>query len=56
MGKIPNYNPDLATCPSATPFFNGRACVECKLPKYVNFNYQECMDCEADMNFDPINK
>lgn len=36
-GIIPAYDSQVSTCPKDTPFFNGNQCIECKLPKYINF-------------------
>ena len=39
-GKVPNYDPNFATCPRDKPFFNGYECTQCNSPYYIDFDVQ----------------
>lgn len=54
-GIIPAYDSQVSTCPKDTPFFNGNQCIECKLPKYINFQTSQCKSCDSDKIFSTEN-
>jgi hypothetical protein len=39
-------------CPTATPFWNGQACVACYLPQYWNNTDNKCEFCTSGQNYD----
>jgi hypothetical protein len=55
-GTIPNFNSQLATCPTDKPFFNGNQCIACSLPSYVNFNTLTCTNCNSGYSFNVYNR
>lgn len=38
-------------CPASVPFTNYTSCVECKLPRYYDYNRLRCVECEKDQSF-----
>lgn len=55
-GKIPDFNSQLATCPSDQPFFDGSRCISCNLPNYVDFNTMSCKACNQNYIFATYNR
>ena len=37
--------PQIPACPSTTPFWDGKQCVSCYLPKYWNSDNKTCESC-----------
>lgn len=56
MGKIPDFNPALSTCPNDRPFYSGGQCISCTLPFYADFNTMKCTKCPFDYIFNAINR
>jgi hypothetical protein len=47
----PSPEEDLETCPSATPFFNGKGCIACKSPAFFNLGTLACELCPEGQLF-----
>lgn len=49
-GPLPT-EPGLETCPKDAPYFNGQACVACRLPAYFNIQALTCSLCTDNQQF-----
>lgn len=56
MGKIPDFNSALSTCPNDRPFYSSGACTACNLPFFVDFNTMTCSQCPPNYVFNAVNR
>lgn len=44
--------PSVPSCPDEAPFYNGKECVSCYLPKYWNYDTSTCETCPQPQHYD----
>lgn len=54
VGKVPQYKKGYPECPSDKRYFNGAECEKCELPKYWNFDKNDCRECDKNQYFDKV--
>ena len=47
----PDRDSNIRTCPKKAPFFNGKRCIACRLPKVFNFDTLSCESCPSGTRF-----
>lgn len=56
IGTPPNVpastDKKILGCPADTPFSNSQQCVACVLPRFFNFQTNQCELCAIDLTFD----
>ena len=56
IGNPPNApattDKKILGCPVDKPFSNGQQCVACEMPKFFNFQTNQCELCATDLSFD----
>lgn len=52
----PNNDKKVIGCPVETPFSNGKQCLACPLPRFYNFQTNQCELCSSQLIFDTNTK